>query len=175
MRLTASEYAARKGLTPRAVRFQLQKGKLPGRKEIDPETGVETWYVELSSAGETITDPSASHGNSVPSLTETLSTLQRQHQEEMARLHRENLELAGRLGFYQARIQELERRILELEAPKAAPTILEQNAHHSTAGAIAEESNGPPHAENGQTSRSAGSAGSAGALRRLWRWLTQPV
>ncbi len=28
------------------------------------------------------------------------------------------LELAGRVGFYQARIQELERRILELEAPK---------------------------------------------------------
>jgi hypothetical protein len=37
----------------------------------------------------------------------------------VAQLHRENVELAGRLGFYQARIQELEGRLLLTTGPTA--------------------------------------------------------
>ncbi len=147
MRLTASEYAARKGLTPRAVRFQLQKGKLPGWKEMDSETGVETWYVEVSDGEENATTPQEKIGNLLPGVAEIVSILQSQHQEQVARLHRENLELAGRVGFYQARIQELERRVLELEAPKQGP---------------AETATHPAHVENGPNS------GAEKASERPW-------
>ncbi len=44
-----------------------------------------------------------------------------QARREQRRLHEENLELAGRLGFYQAKMQEYEQRILLLEAPREAP------------------------------------------------------
>lgn len=40
---------------------------------------------------------------------------------EQRRLHEENLELAGRLGFYQAKVREYEQRILLLEAPTEEP------------------------------------------------------
>ena len=73
--------------------------------------------------------------------------------EHNDRLYRENLELAGRLGFYQARIQELERRILELEAPKAAPAV---TADHST------------HVENGPNSGS--EKVSSRPWWQFWRW-----
>ena len=38
------------------------------------------------------------------------------------RLHRENVELAGRCGFYQSEIQHLKERITLLEAPKPDPS-----------------------------------------------------
>ena len=41
MRITAREYAQWRGVTVRAVRMQLQKGKLPGVKELDADTGAE--------------------------------------------------------------------------------------------------------------------------------------
>ncbi len=34
------------------------------------------------------------------------------------KLHKENVELAGRIGYYQAKVQQYEERILLLEAPK---------------------------------------------------------
>ncbi len=43
-----------------------------------------------------------------------------QAQQRADRLHQENLELAGRVGFYQAKVQDYERRLL-LEAPKGEP------------------------------------------------------
>ena len=82
-------------------------------------------------------------------------------------LHRENLELAGRLGFYQAenlqlksQVQAMQVRILELEAPKEA-------APEPEAGRRSEVS--VPSAIDGQE----GSSG--GAFKQFWRWLTQPI
>ena len=49
--------------------------------------------------------------------------------KRVAELEQERSELYGRLGFYQARIRELEHRILELEAPKEAPVEM---ANHPT-------------------------------------------
>ncbi len=45
-----------------------------------------------------------------------------QAQERLDRLHQENLELAGRVGFYQGRLHEFEQRVLLLEAPKGKST-----------------------------------------------------
>ena len=47
MRITAREYARRYGLADRVVRSKLSRGTLPGSKERDPRTGVETWWVEV--------------------------------------------------------------------------------------------------------------------------------
>ena len=44
---------------------------------------------------------------------------------EQRRLHDENLELAGRVGFYQAKMQEYQSRILLLEAPKVVEVVEE--------------------------------------------------
>ena len=50
--------------------------------------------------------------------------------KRVAELEQERSELYGRLGFYQARIQELERRVLELEAPKNS--VPAEMANHPT-------------------------------------------
>ena len=62
------------------------------------------------------------------------------------------LELSGRLGFYQARIQELERRVLELEGPKESPAEM---ATHPT----------PP-----ENVAKAGSDSEKGSARPWWKF-----
>ncbi len=74
----------------------------------------------------------------------------RRVQEANRKLHEERAELFGRLGFYQARIQDLEHRILELEAPKEAPV---------------EMANHPAPSENG-----ANSASQQVSRRRWWQF-----
>ena len=136
MRITAREYAERHGITIRAVRMQLQRGKLKGVKELDPLSGTDIWWIEVPDPPETV-PLTEEH---LPTLTEQLDPPSAEQQgaqssngpEEvrfaLTRCHdliekqqQQLIELAGRVGFYQARIQELERRVLELEAPKEAP------------------------------------------------------
>jgi len=40
---------------------------------------------------------------------------------EKRRLHEENVELAGRIGYYQAELAQYKDRVLLLEAPKGLP------------------------------------------------------
>ena len=130
MKLTAKEYAHRFGLSPRTVRLHLAQGKLPGSKEIDA-TGVETWYVEVPDlanvAEEMVTNLGNnadqgwhSTGGGVPAFARGGNPW-----VLVERMYRENVELAGRYGFYQAenlqfkqQLQHAEMRLLELEAPK---------------------------------------------------------
>ena len=105
-------------------------------------------------------------------------------------LHRENLELAGRLGFYQAenlqlksQVQAMQVRILELEASKEAPAEAapaEQNGPGSGSQALSEMCEQQPEAgrrsEVSVPSAIDGQEGSSGgAFKRFWRWLTQPI
>ena len=66
-------------------------------------------------------------------------------------LHRENLEMAGRLGFYQAenlqlksQVQALQARILELEAPKGVPAEMSIHLTHLQNGADLGSEKGSP-------------------------------
>jgi len=43
---------------------------------------------------------------------------------EKRRLHEENVELAGRIGYYQAELAQYKDRVLLLEAPKGLPEVL---------------------------------------------------
>ena len=130
MKLTAKEYARRFGLSPRTVRLHLAQGKLPGSKEIDA-TGVETWYVEVSEVADIAGEVVANLGNNADqgwySTEGGMPTFARDGNPWVLveRMYRENVELAGRCGFYQAenlqlkqQLQRAEVRILELEAPK---------------------------------------------------------
>lgn len=69
--------------------------------------------------------PAEGRGSLDPGLiTVVLQPLREELEEarrEQRHLHQENLELAGRCGFYQAKMQEYEQHILLLEAPKGAP------------------------------------------------------
>ena len=140
MRVTAKEWAARHGLADRTVRAKLQRGTLRGAKERDPVTGVELWYVDeldepedwLTGGPERPEHPELRNSNRpahpehppTAGLGEVIALL-REKDQAIAQLHRENVELAGRCGFYQSEIQHLqtrlrtvEARVLELETPK---------------------------------------------------------
>ena len=130
MKLTAKEYARRFGLSPRTVRLHLAQGKLLGSKEIDA-TGVETWYVEVSEVADIAGEVVANLGNNADpgwhSAEAGMPAFARDGNPWVLveRMYRENVELAGRCGFYQAenlqlkqQLQHAEMRILELEAPK---------------------------------------------------------
>ena len=157
MRLTAKEYAQRFGLNPRTVRLKLASGDLPGFKGTDPITGSPTWFVEVpDSAGGPCGDPAgirdpttrievANHLDLPFGQSDPTSRLENanqedlppgsgwisfnQHQSIVDRYHRENLELAGRIGFLQNEVVRLgesnrllEAKIALLEAPKVEPT-----------------------------------------------------
>ena len=148
MRYTVRQWAAKQRVSERTIRDKLNRGTLTGIKEKDPYTGVEMWFViddepelpgpEDQSRG---MEPAAT-GNGAPGAEwdppgEAFADAFDRFYEVLDKLHRENLELAGRLGFYQAKVQELEgmksrllARIASLEAPKeAAPEMASHPAY----------------------------------------------
>ena len=154
MRITAKAWAAAHGLSDRAVRSRLQRGTLQGIKERDPESGVEVWWIDVPDDPERrkacIPDRPDGRKADVPDRPvyrqrvvdadseDTNSAAIVAFREMVAQLHRENVELAGRCGFYQSEIQQLrtqleraETRILELESPKEAPTEMANHPAHA--------------------------------------------
>ena len=133
MRYSVPEAAKLLGITERAVRKRIEAGTLLGKRN-----GRE-WVVLLPR--EPVAEPkgTSSGTDSEPdgTATEPRGTNGTSSVEAIAeKLYRDNLELAGRVGFYQAEIQHLkaqlevaQARILELEAPKAAPAA---TTNHST-------------------------------------------
>jgi hypothetical protein len=114
--------------------------------------------------------------------------------ERNDRLYRENIELAGRLGFYQSEIQHLQARLHAAEEelrllkapaePGAEETTnhspSEQNGQDSTLQTASEEpkeqSQGEPASESSTPPvTTSDDVISGGALKRFWRWLMQPV
>ncbi len=143
MHVTVKEYAARTGISGRTIREKLARGQLAGFKQKDPTTGTDTWFVALTDTavaelpthgkeGAPSLHPVAANSSapqqeaSVPRfvITELLEKLNRL-EDAVERMHRENVELAGRVGFYQAKLQEAETKIALLGAPQA----VSQQAH----------------------------------------------
>ncbi len=105
--VTVQEAAEELNTTERTVRRWLSKGKLRGHYD------GRAWVVYLSGQPDTKTgqrpdvsgqeDTVTGHGPDLSTLVQLVD-----------RLQRDNQELAGRLGFYQAKLQEAEQKILAL-------------------------------------------------------------
>ncbi len=153
--LTTAEAAALAGVSDRTIRNWIKEGRLPAERTEEgrrvrkgdllvllheriqavagqlplaeaeaatAETATET--VAAAPAAETSPEP-------VTALLAKLSALLEQataERSERERLHRENLELAGRIGFLQAKPQEAERQIFLLQAPAETETVAETAA-----------------------------------------------
>ncbi len=190
IRYSVPEAAKLLGITERAVRKRIEAGTLLGKRN-----GRE-WVVLLPK--EPVREPKgASSGtDSEPDGTaaEPRGTSGTGSVEAIVeKLYRDNLELAGRVGFYQAEIQHLktqleaaQTRILELEAPKQAPAEMpnhptpEQNGQDSAAQTVSvipeEQPEAGRRSEVSAPSVTNGQEGSSGgAFKRFWRWLARPV
>jgi excisionase family DNA binding protein len=130
--LTLAEAAARLGVSVDTVRRRIKRGEL-GARQVQTKFGP-MWEVLLGAAPEGLPPPgngvhgSAPRGSSnlpgaapAPALgvTELVALVERQQQTIM--------ELSGRVGFYQAQVEQL-REQLALEAPKAEPVDVEPTA-----------------------------------------------
>ena len=198
--LPLAEAASRLGISERTLRDRIKAGKVRAIKVIGAN-GVAAYRVFLdtpppvSEADLPLVEASPQLAEGlVPSVSENapppvdLSPLV----ALLEKVQRENLELAGRVGFYQAenlqlqaQLQTAQARILELEAPKEAPAETtnhptpEQNGQDSGSRAVSEEpteqSQAQAFSESTATTTTNGQeASSGGAFKRLWRWLMQP-
>ena len=115
--LTLAEAAAVLGISKDAVRRRLRAGQLSGH-QVDGPHGP-TWCVHLDGA------PGLRHGGDTPAPTPAHTVAQPVDAAALLdlvdRLTRENRDLAGQVGYFQARAQILEDRVRALEAPKEQP------------------------------------------------------
>ena len=162
--LTVQQAAVGAGVSERTVRRWIKEGRLAADK-VPTAQGYE-WRVQVPGAGcptpgparrvdggTAVRVPGAASGAALPvagrveppageALVRALALVER--------LQRENLELAGRVGFLQGQLQETQTQLLALAPPGAAPV-----APAPLAVAEAPASGGP----------------SPGRWRRLWRAL----
>ena len=118
------EAAERLGVSERTVLRRIQKGMLPAYKIETPHG--QAWRITLDS-----TPDSASPAAPVPPAkvsvrgdtheTQALLKLLEDERRERGALVQRNEQLAGQLGFTQAKLQEAERTVALLMAPKYEP------------------------------------------------------
>jgi excisionase family DNA binding protein len=118
---TVKDAAARLGVSERTIRRRI-KDRVIDAQQVPTAQGYE-WRVYLDTPAVQVDTPSTRHagkldGTPAPELMKAL--------EMVDRLQRENQQLAGQLGFLQARVQEQERTIARLMAPQepeSAPAV----------------------------------------------------
>ncbi len=131
--MTTAEAAFHLGVSERTVRRWVSKGKLRGEL-VDGTLLVSLTSAGADSAADTCGhEDSSSQGATADAATrghvelEAVLALSDRLQDSMAlveRLQRENVELAGRVGFLQAQVLVRDQRILALSAP--ADPVVEQ-------------------------------------------------
>ncbi len=129
--MTTAEAAFHLGVSERTVRRWVSKGKLRGEL-VDGTLLVSLTSAGADSAADTCGhEDSSSQGATADAATrghvelEAVLALSDRLQDSMAlvdRLQRENVELAGRVGFLQAQVLVRDQRILALSAP-ADPVV----------------------------------------------------
>ncbi len=117
--LSIQEAAKRLGISEKTIRRRIKAGSLRASKLATSQgfewrVHVDIQAVQVDSQHVQQPPLAAVQLDSQPqSSSDVLKAL-----EIIERLQRENMELAGRLGFYQARTLELEERVKLLEAPR---------------------------------------------------------
>ena len=137
--------AQRLGITQEGVRKRIQRGllkaeKIDNRWLVALPAQLEEVQDRLESAlymvGEQLEEGSNLHGTGLERVVQSFL-------EKLERAHRENLELAGRVGFLQAKLQDAEEEIRMLKAPVEAEDRAAGTSNHS---------NHPAPSENGADS-----------------------
>jgi excisionase family DNA binding protein len=134
--LSVQEAAMVLGVTPKTIRRRIKQGTLQAVKQSTSQ-GYE-WRVLVNMDGQVDTHTMAlpvqeqahapatggqvnTHQDASDVALKALSVLeqvQRDHQVEVEQLRRDNQQLAGQVGFLQAKLQDAQERITMLEAPK---------------------------------------------------------
>jgi predicted DNA-binding protein (UPF0251 family) len=128
--LSLTDAAAQLGIHPKTVRQRIKDGKLQARKIQGPR-GPE-WRIYLNGIVSTdptptVDSPSLDGPWTDPELTVNSPSVQGESAVVLEalrlvdNLRRENQQLAGQLGFTQAKLQEAERTVALLMAPKDEP------------------------------------------------------
>jgi hypothetical protein len=133
--LTMRQAAARLRVTPITIRRRLRRGELDGRLTDTPSG--QAWLVRLPDG-----DPPQPELRMAP-VPPALSThvdsdppQERGQLDSMValvdKLQQQNLELAGRVGYYQAEVEHLRTTLKALEAPWGEPTPRGSARHRCT-------------------------------------------
>ncbi len=118
--LTIAEAAKTLGVTEWVIRRRIKKGQLAAIQVERPQ-GYE-WRVALHQ--EASDAPSDALSSQLADSQQVLGALVAQlagERERTAALEQERAELYGRLGFYQAQLEQAKERIALLEAPQRTP------------------------------------------------------
>ncbi len=118
------EAAERLGVSERTVLRRIQKGVLSAYKVETPHG--QAWRITLDSTPDSASPaapvtPDSDLGGGVTHETQALLKLLEDERRERAALVQRNEQLAGQLGFTQAKLQEAERTVALLMAPKDEP------------------------------------------------------
>jgi DNA-binding Xre family transcriptional regulator len=131
--LSLTDAAAQLGISERTVLRRIKDGTVDGRKIGEGRGGVWRVYLSVSDShpapvSDSQTEPGGTLSDSQTNAHGSVSDSQTQPAQEMirmvelvARLSQENQQLAGQLGFTQAKLQEAERTVALLMAPKDEP------------------------------------------------------
>ncbi len=129
--LTVQQAAVAAGVSERTIRRWIKEGTLAAEK-VPTAQGYE-WRIQLDGAARLPGRPSrrvddnrvdsrtAPTANGVDRVAEEVSEALVRALELVERLQREKLELAGRVGFLQGKLQETQAQLLTLAPPATAP------------------------------------------------------
>ena len=120
-RVKIGEAARRLGITTDGVRKRLKRGQLRGGKTEDGR-----WFVVFEAESTPVLDAESDLDNEPdPSsmIVDRLLDKLDERDRRIEALERERFELAGRLGYFQAQIEEARERIRMLEAPKETAKV----------------------------------------------------
>ena len=115
-RVEIGEAARRLGITTDGVRKRLKRGQLRGGKTEDGR-----WFVLFEAESSPVLDTESDLDNEpAPSsmIVDRLLDKLNERDRRIEALERERFELAGRLGYFQAQVEEARERIRMLEAPR---------------------------------------------------------
>jgi hypothetical protein len=125
--VSLKQAALRLGLSEKTIRRRVEAGRLEGRKMSTP-TGP-AWLIRVDDVQPMMLREGVGTGTVLPTpaagLVEALALIERQQQQIT--------EMAGRIGYYQAELEQARGRLAALEAPKEEKELAQPCANFPAA------------------------------------------